>query len=82
MGHSLELGFGVGGRLVANCSVSALGVAVSDGMSAFQARFFQAGEASAIQQFGFEPIPKGPSVGIVVAVAAPTHAGPGAVAGK
>jgi len=47
-----------------------------------QAGFGQAGKAAAVEQFGFEAAPKGFGVGIVVAVAAPTHTLLSPVAGQ
>jgi hypothetical protein len=62
--------------------VAALVVVVGYVLGQFQPGFFQAGEAAAVEQFGFEPAPERLGLGLVVAVAAPAHALRGPVLSK
>ncbi len=59
---------------VAEGGMSALRVVVGYIVTDFQARFAQVAEAATVEQFGFEPTPKGFGVGVILAVAAPAHA--------
>ena len=69
------------GGVVSQSGVAPLVVVVGNIVAEFKARFLQAGEATAVKQFGFEPAPAGLGLGVVVAVAAPAHARLGAVGG-
>jgi hypothetical protein len=54
-------------------------VVVGNVVAEFEAGLFEAGEAAAVEQFGFEPAPEGLGLRVVLTVAAPAHALYGAV---
>lgn len=62
--------------------LAALDVVKSPVEAELRRGFGQAGKATAVGQFGLEAFLKGPGAGVVVAVAAPAHAGHGPVAGE
>jgi len=62
------MGFEVVGGVVAEGRVASFGVVVGDVVADFKPGFGQAGEAAAVEQFGFEATPKRFSMGVVVAV--------------
>jgi len=73
------MGFEVVGGEVTEGGMTSFGVVVGDVVADFEPGFGQAGEAAAVEQFGFEAAPKRFGVGVVVAVAAPAHASLGAM---
>jgi len=75
------MGFEVIRGEVAESRVPPFSIVIGDVMADFQARFGEVAEAAAVEQFGLEAAPKGLGGRIIIAVAAPTHALHGLVAG-
>ena len=71
----------VGGK-AAGGTMLAFGVVVGAAVAGFQPGFVQLAKAAAVEQFRFEPAPKRLGGEVIVAVAAPTPALPGPVAGQ
>ena len=82
MGRGLQLRFEVVGRAIVEDGLAALDVVACPVEADLKRGFGQARKATVVGQFGLEAVPKGPGAGIVVAVAAPAHAGHGPVAGE
>ena len=73
MRRCLKLCFEVAEGKVPERRMAPFGVAVGDVVADFELGFGQAGEAAAVEQFGFEATPKRFSMGVVVAVTPPAH---------
>ena len=66
MGRVSKVGFEVIGGEIAEAGMPPLqGVVISQIVADFQARFAQIDEATAVEQLGFEPTPKGFGVGVI-----------------
>ena len=74
LGRGLKKGFEVVGRVAAERGMAPLSVVVDHLLANFQVAFGQAGKGAAVEQFGFEPLPKGLDVDVVVAVVSAVNA--------